>query len=171
MLSQEFIITEDLLASKGIRLVNYLIDLIPQYAFFYALAYSFFYIGEFTGDYTLNNFLAELSTFEDLALSYTFLVAYYFTMESLTNKTLGKYITNTKVVMQNGEDPSSKDILIRSLCRLIPFDGFSFLGSIGKGWHDSISKTHVVNVVKYEAKKKQELELTQLGVNIEDNNF
>ena len=164
MLNQEFIITENLLASKNKRFANYLLDLIPQYAFFYALAYLFFYIGELTGDYTLNNFLAELTTFQDYAFSYAFFITYYFSMEALTQKTLGKYITNTMVVLKNGEKPTTQDFLIRSLCRIIPFNAFSFLGEKGKGWHDSLSKTYVVSVDKFEAKKTQELELTQIGM-------
>ena len=127
----------------------------------------FFYIGELTGDYTLNNFLAELTTFQDYAFSYTFFITYYFSMEALTQKTFGKYITNTMVVLKNGEKPATKDLLIRSLCRIIPFNALSFLGENGKGWHDSISETFVVDIKKFEGKKKQESELEQIGISLE----
>jgi len=167
MLNLEFNITEDLLASKNNRFANYLLDMIPQYAFFYGLAYLFFYIGELTGDYTLNNFLAELTTFQDYAITYAFFLIYYFSMESLTQRSFGKYITNTKVVLSNGEKPTSQDVLIRSLCRIIPFDALSFLGANGKGWHDSLSKTYVVSVDRFEAKKRQEFELTQIGAQLD----
>jgi len=167
MLNPEFNITKDLLASKNSRFANYLLDFIPQYAFSYGIVYLFFYIGELTGDYTLNNFLAELTIFQNYALTYSFFLTYYFSMEALTQKTLGKYITNTMVVLRNGEKPSSKDILIRSLCRIIPFDALSFLGESSKGWHDSISKTFVVDIKKFEGKKKQESELEQIGISLE----
>lgn len=51
----------------------------------------------------------------------------------LKGKTIGKYITKTIVVMEDGSKPKASDIVLRSLCRLIPFDAFSFLGTEGKG--------------------------------------
>ncbi|MCL6296228.1 RDD family protein [Jejuia spongiicola] len=164
MNNPDFRITEDLLASKNSRFVNHLIDLAPQYAISYGLAYLFFYIGEFTGYYGLNDFLNGLSTFEDLLYTYSLMIAYFFLMESLTSKTLGKYVTKTMVVLPNGQKPSHLDILKRSFCRMIPFDGLSFLGTNGKGWHDSISGTFVVDTAKFEARKTSYSELDQIGV-------
>ncbi len=163
-MGNNFQITEDVLASKNMRFVNYLIDLVPQYAIVYGITYLFFYIGEFTGNYTLNNFLAELSTIQNYIYTYTLMLGYYFLMEGLTNKTLGKYVTKTMVVLSNGDKPSFSDILKRSFCRLIPFDGLSFLGVNGKGWHDSISKTYVVDVNKFEERKKSQNEIDQIGI-------
>ena len=71
---------------------------------------------------------------------------YYITMETLTGRTVGKLITKTKVVDSNGNIPSFKAILIRTLCRFIPFDAFSYLGNDSSGWHDKFSKTMVVKV-------------------------
>lgn len=70
-------------------------------------------------------------------------VSYYTIFECLFKKTLGKFITNTIVVNENGKYPSNKEILIRNICRLIPFNHISFLVS-EKGFHDQISKTKVV---------------------------
>ncbi len=72
---------------------------------------------------------------------------YHFILESLTQKTAGKLITGTKVVDRYGNKPSPGTIAIRTLCRFIPFEAFSFL-FYGKypihGWHDRISGTLVV---------------------------
>ena len=71
------------------------------------------------------------------------LFGYYFLFEYFFGKTPGKFLTKTRVVDVNGEWPGGKKLLIRTLCRFIPFDSLSFLfGSIG--WHDSISGTMVV---------------------------
>lgn len=164
---QNDIASQDVLASKGKRFANYLLDLLPQYAITYGLSYGFFYLGEFTGFYGLSDFWNSLSVIEDYMVSYAFLVLYYFVFESLTQRSLGKYATNTKVVLINGEEPTKKDIFLRSLCRLIPFDALSFLGTNGKGWHDSLSKTYVVDVVKFDARKTTELELEQIGIPLE----
>ena len=163
-----FHVTEDLLASKSMRFVNHLIDLGAQYAVMYAIAYSFFYIGEFTADYTLNNYWNEMSKLEDYFYSYALMFIYFFIIESLTHRSLGKYVTKTKVVMANGEKPTNQDIAKRSLCRMIPFDALSFLGTDGKGWHDSISNTFVVDIAKFEARKRTQNELDQIGL-IQDN--
>ncbi|MEO5787460.1 RDD family protein [Gelidibacter sp.] len=160
---QNIIITEEMLASKNKRFLNYLIDIITQYVIMFVLGFASVYIGDYLGYYEMGQFFTELSTIEDLTISYLLLLLYYFTFESLTFRSLGKYATNTKVIMQNGEEPTPKDILIRTLCRLIPFDGLSFLGVKGKGWHDSFSKTYVVDIAKFEAGQLLATEIDQIG--------
>ena len=93
--------------------------------------------------------------FTTLTIYYTtnLLLIYYTTIETLTGRSLGKFITKTKVVIYDGSKPTFNEILVRSLCRLIPLEHFSFLGEDGNGWHDSISKTYVVDIAKFEAKK------------------
>ena len=70
-------------------------------------------------------------------------VFYYWVFESLFQKTLGKLVTKTKVVSEDGQKPSTGELFTRSLSRVIPFEAFSFFFS-NKGWHDTISKTYVV---------------------------
>ncbi|MCK7589253.1 RDD family protein [Subsaxibacter sp. CAU 1640] len=163
----EFIVAEDMLASKWKRFANHLVDLVPQYAITYGLAYVFFYIGEFTGNYTLNDFWNNLPVLVDYIFGYVLLVLYYFIFERATFRSLGKYVTNTKVIMTNGDEPTTKALLIRTLCRLIPFDALSFLGTNGKGWHDSISNTYVVDIAKFDSKRLVAEELEKLGQNTE----
>ena len=73
-------------------------------------------------------------------------LGYFVVMEAMFQRTLGKFLTGTKVVAQDGGRPSFGQILGRSCARFIPFEAFSFLG--GKhpvGWHDSLSGTRVVD--------------------------
>jgi uncharacterized RDD family membrane protein YckC len=49
-------------------------------------------------------------------------------MEASTGKTVGKYVTGTQVLTEDGEQPSVGTIFIRTLCRIIPFEPFSFFG-------------------------------------------
>lgn len=72
-----------------------------------------------------------------------YLLGYYFVLELLFLQTIGK-LHNNAVVEYSGS--KVKSILIRTICRLIPFEAFSFFGN--KGWHDSISKTKVVIATK-----------------------
>ena len=68
---------------------------------------------------------------------------YYIGSEFLFSKTLGKYITKTKVVNQDGTKPKLIMLIIRNVCRWIPFDQLSYLFD-KRGWHDQISQTYVV---------------------------
>lgn len=74
-----------------------------------------------------------------LYFGYHFLFEYYF------GRTPGKFITNTRVTNLQGQKPTAKELLIRTACRLIPFDNLSFLFGV-TGWHDSISETQVIYI-------------------------
>lgn len=82
-------------------------------------------------------------------LIYLTLFGYYTVMEGAFNgKTIGKFILRTKAVCEDGSPLTWEKAALRSLCRLIPFEPFSFLAST-RGWHDSLSKTYVVNDRKH----------------------
>ncbi len=73
-------------------------------------------------------------------------VAYYIFFEHfLGGKTLGKFITRTRVVSKDGQRPSFENIIGRSFSRVVPFEAFSFLGSKPSGWHDDWSNTIVID--------------------------
>lgn len=71
-------------------------------------------------------------------------VAYFLLLEGTTGRTLGKVVTKTEVVSKDGYRVEFGPVLIRTFCRLIPFEPFSFMGSKSSGWHDTLSKTKVV---------------------------
>lgn len=79
-------------------------------------------------------------------LRFFIMVPFYVFFEGLFSRTPGKMLTGTVVVNEKGERPSFGQIVGRSFARVIPFEAFSFLGSTGRGWHDSLSKTYVVKV-------------------------
>lgn len=71
---------------------------------------------------------------------------YYWIFEGLFGRTIGKFLTGTKVVLVDGSRPSFLVIFERTLIRLVPFEIFSFFGTSNSGWHDRWSKTAVVKV-------------------------
>lgn len=71
-------------------------------------------------------------------------IAYYAVFEGLWARTPGKWIFGTAVVDQAGGKPSIKQVLIRTICRFIPFEPFSALSPDTPPWHDSLAKTRVV---------------------------
>lgn len=68
---------------------------------------------------------------------------YYVVFEGLWARTPAKFMLGTIVVMEDGSQPPMRKILVRTLCRFIPFEPFSFFGD--RGWHDSIPRTRVVS--------------------------
>lgn len=69
---------------------------------------------------------------------------YFFVLEWKLGKTIGKMVTRTHVVLDDGNKPDAGTIAFRTLCRAIPFEQFTFFGESGVGWHDRFSKTRVV---------------------------
>lgn len=123
--------------SKTTRFIHYIVDAICFYAFAFAIGGG---IIAATGDETI---------FEDINDNVLSLVilgimfVYYMLFEGIFAQSVGKMVTGSIVVTEDGLPPTTMDIFKRSLCRLIPFDNFSFLIA-RTGWHDSISKTRVV---------------------------
>jgi len=128
-------------ASKGQRFGNFFIDRIAlrMLSSIFSFSGTSFLFGSdsfnnsrifgFLGAYFLVNFL------------------YFFLFEfNYEGRTLGKLLTKTRVVNRDGSKPTSETIAIRTICRWVPFEAFSFLG--GKrpmGWHDEWSKTIVID--------------------------
>lgn len=134
-------------AGQGKRLSNYLLDI----AFLYVFSLTFgFILGIFLIFYSPSLFdsITEENMLTEYLLGFIMGMIYYTTFEALTGRTVAKYITRTKVVDENGEKPDFKTIFLRSLCRFIPFEAFSFLGSDNSGWHDKFTKTKVVVIEK-----------------------
>jgi uncharacterized RDD family membrane protein YckC len=63
--------------------------------------------------------------------------------EHVIGKTPGKLVSGIIVLHESGEKAPLKNIIIRTLCRHIPFEGFSYIGGTA-GWHDLASSTTVV---------------------------
>ncbi len=165
----EFYVTQKDLASKGKRFGNFIIDYIIQMVLGAGVGVLIAITAELTGNYGLYDIVVESdSRFIDYVFGFIILIIYYTTIETLTGRSIGKYITKTKVVLKDGSKPTINEILIRSLCRIIPFEQFSFLGDLGKGWHDTLSKTFVVDIEKFEANRDASSGIEQIGKAIED---
>ena len=131
-----------MLATKKQRFVNYVLDI----AIFLLLGLAYRYIKYVV---TFNEFVGfQEEMFKvRLFISVPIAVVDYSTFESLIGRTPAKFITQTKVVSIKGGKPSYHKILLRSCCRFIPLNVFSFLFA-NLGWHDKISQTRVVMLKK-----------------------
>lgn len=123
-------------ASQGKRFLNFLLD----WGFGYLFA---FIIGVFLGVTGLSGLIENLN---ETVLGLLVLTAYYLIFEGIFNKSLAKFITRTRVINKDGSKPTLLTIFWRTLARFIPFEPFSFFGGNKPiGWHDSLSKTLVVD--------------------------
>jgi uncharacterized RDD family membrane protein YckC len=70
-------------------------------------------------------------------------ISYYLILEFTLNKTIGKFITHSKVVNLHFSKPNFFQLIIRTVIRFVPCEFLSFI-NMGKGWHDLLSKTLVI---------------------------
>jgi uncharacterized RDD family membrane protein YckC len=125
------------LAGKGRRFGTLIVD----YIGFYLLSMV---IGIATGLIFGHRGIAFITAIPQLLVGVIVILAYYIVFEGAWGRTPGKFVFGTVVVDADGRKPPFAKIVKRSLCRLIPFEPFSFLGD--RGWHDSIPDTRVVLV-------------------------
>jgi len=85
---------------------------------------------------TLYIFLASV-----LVLLFTGIFYYTICEKAFRGYTLGKLITGTRAVRLDGKELSFKDALLRTLCRIVPFE---VLSGFGTPWHDNWTKTRVI---------------------------
>jgi uncharacterized RDD family membrane protein YckC len=129
-------------ASYRLRFGNFIIDTLVFYAllFLSGMALGIIMVAV-NGSYDISeNKSTQLLYYLINILVY---FAYYSLMEGLTGgRTIGKFITGTRVIKTNGEKIGMKQAMIRSLSRLVPFEAISC--AIGAFWHDRWSGTMVV---------------------------
>lgn len=145
------------LADRTIRLVAYLIDMIP----IILLVTSFFYFF-LDFDQTLTNYFERGNAIEPRIeflsqrnmirnISFAIWILYCIVMESSQRQgTFGKSAMGIKVIDSQGNQLSLSKAVIRNISKILSF-GAIFLGFIWilfdkkrQGWHDKIQKTFVV---------------------------
>lgn len=135
-------------ATQGSRFFNFLIDNLFMR---FVLSYATGYIVGYLLAYIAPDFLMSIAYEErginfwllSLILGYfNYLVYYTFCEAAFKGYTLGKLITGTRAVRNDGSNLLFKDALLRSLSRIVPFEAFSALGNAP--WHDTWTNTTVI---------------------------
>ena len=152
-------INTDSLVDWPIRLANLIIDFVVIFMLFIVV----FIIAAL-----INNDVALwLSTISDTVANVLGIIAmsvYYIVIELTTQRSVGKLVTGTMVVMEDGSRPKVKAIVIRTLCRFLPFEVFSFFKSYPRGWHDNASGTYVVNAKKHKEALRLKDAFSEIGI-------
>jgi len=121
-------------ASPGKRFLNYIIDVVIFYVCSFLAGAV---IGIATGGATLSQF--ELY-FVALAL---FFLLYFIEEAFMKGKTIGKLLTGTRAVNEDGSPITVKTAALRTIIRFVPFEPFSTFGYLP--WHDSWARTIVID--------------------------
>jgi uncharacterized RDD family membrane protein YckC len=141
------IVTESQLiqAGTGKRFLNFLIDYVVFIILFFCIIILWLILSPDTtkvlinGDYSLLVNIAAL-------LLYGF---YMSVIEALTKgRSLGKIITGTKAVNEDGSKITTGAAFKRGFSRAVPFEAFSALGSPSYPWHDKWNHTYVIDIKK-----------------------
>ncbi|MBC7872822.1 MAG: RDD family protein [Ferruginibacter sp.] len=135
-------------ATQGQRFLNWLIDNL----------FMRFALGVLTGwlvGEILVRFFPEIAmriayeqnTLDTILVNYLFgffnyLIYYTICEKAFRGHTLGKLITGTRAIREDGHELTFKDAFLRSLSRLVPFEVLSAFGD--RPWHDSWTKTYVI---------------------------
>lgn len=149
----KFTVTEDLLATRGQRIFNCILDLLIVHTVLISIATTVIIIGDITNNDDLANWAKSTSTFEKLLFWIVILFLYYFLTETYFSRTFAKYFTKTIVVTKDGSRPNKRMISIRTLSRFIPLEGLTFLSGDLRGLHDLFSDTYVVRKHEFNDKK------------------
>ena len=155
MKNEEFIITEDLQATQSQRFFNLSIDVVFIYILVLSLGTTIILVALAVDNFALSNYVANLTAIEIAFYTAIVTFLYYYLTEVYFSRTIAKLLTHTIVVNANGTKPSKRSIFIRTCCRFIPFEAFTFLYG-PKGWHDIFSKTYVVKKRELIKKRKQQ---------------
>ena len=130
-------------AGKWRRFFNLVLDYIAMLVIFVVMVA----IAVLAGGESAVAWVDGIGFWEERLLGIGLLVVYYIVMEGMFGLTIGKLITGTRVVDEQGGPPTWRQAVLRSLARLIPFEAFSVLFSddgVARGWHDSLPRTRVV---------------------------
>ena len=136
-------------ASTGQRFLNYLIDVIlMQYGLGWltgTLLVKFLLVVSPETAYSL--FGGDESSIEIVLATYmisilNYLIYYTFCEKLFRGYTVGKLVTGTRAIREDGNELTFKNAILRSLSRMVPFEAFSAFG--GSPWHDRWTHTRVI---------------------------
>lgn len=139
-------------AGSGKRLANYIIDLIIFYIFMYFFSYV---IVALSMDLAIIMYAETEDGGSPILSQLIFLFMYGLFMGLMETvfrgRSIGKFITGTIAVTEDGQRISGVTALLRGLTRAVPFNAFSALGTPCNPWHDKWNKTNVVEYSDFSA--------------------
>jgi len=131
-------------ASGGKRFANYIIDVIIFYIFYFLI----FFVWALISPDSVRSYAYGASSYSFIDTLTTLIIYGFFIglIEGIfKGKTLGKLITGTKAVNEDGTPITFGTALGRGFSRAVPFNALSALGSPSHPWHDKWTNTYVID--------------------------
>jgi uncharacterized RDD family membrane protein YckC len=132
---------ESLQASRGKRFGTFLIDYI-------CVLLLGIVVGVVLASVGMAERLENMSKVGEYFFGSCLMYVFYLVFEGCFGRTPGKWIVGTRTVDLQGNAPTIKALLVRTLCRFIPFEAFSIFGAKAICWHDRFSDTRVLDLRK-----------------------
>jgi uncharacterized RDD family membrane protein YckC len=133
--------THLVVASTGKRLVNYFVDSFVFLVLATIVMIVYFFLNPDLME-TINEEESSLVETVIYIISYGLFMGLYEAV--FKGKTLGKLITGTKAVNNDGSTISFKTAMLRGISRCVPFEAFTAFGT--RMWHDEWNDTYVIDV-------------------------
>lgn len=134
-------------ASQRQRFLNYLIDnLLMQYGLSFVTGTVVGYLlgivaPEFIQEVALDPEGPKIVLLGVIIAYFNYIVYYTFCEKVFRGHTLGKLVTGSSAIRNDGQELTFKDAAMRSLIRIVPFEPFS---AFSYAWHDKWTKTMVI---------------------------
>jgi uncharacterized RDD family membrane protein YckC len=125
-------------ARPAVRIINFVLD--------YVLVTILMVVGLGIIEGISPGYIEHLGAIEERLFGIFGMLFYYVAFEGLFARTPAKWITGTRVITEAGRRPTPNQILGRTLSRFVPFEPVSCLSAQGGWWHDTWSKTMVIQV-------------------------
>lgn len=136
-------------ATQGQRFLNWLIDnVVMRFGLSYLTGMGIGFIIGIAAPEFFQNIAYSDSAFSPLwfigiLIAYLNYIIYYTLCEKLfKGYTLGKLVTGTRAIRQDGGELTFRNALLRSLSRCVPFEVFSGFSTLT--WHDDWTDTMVI---------------------------
>lgn len=131
-------------ASTGKRFANYLIDLLVFYILIFIGAMVMALLNPESVD---DAGMLDMNPFLDRLLWLVLYGVYMSLVEGIfKGRSLGKLVTGTKAVNEDGSTLSFSKALARGFSRIVPFEQFSAFGNPSYPWHDKWTNTYVIDI-------------------------
>lgn len=144
-------------ARAALRFIHFLIDAVTVVVLHYAVLILALVYYDNTGEtHKISSWLLWL--LKPLSLGITYVV-YILVIELLTRgRSLGKLATGYQVRNMEYEAPSAGQLFVRNLLRLVPLEPLSiFFEKDRQMWHDRWSKTQVVQRVRNQSTREDDI--------------
>jgi uncharacterized RDD family membrane protein YckC len=132
-------------ATNGKRFLNYIIDQLSIVGVSAGIGVLAGWMHEQGIAEGPSDWFQEMNRIEELIYGNLLTMMFYTLCESVSGRTPGKLVTGTRAVMKDRSPLTTARAMVRSLCRLIPFEPLSFFLRRG-GWHDTITSTMVIDL-------------------------